>query len=159
MTTSPVSSPHAGRLPALRRGCGSTTSAGAGAMAGLAAWFGVTTASLLYLVNSYGPLGEHRDAGTFVGLVAGVVAGSVVFTATWWVARRSRLLLAAALSVLAVGGWVLMPAQVDVSESWVPQVNARSTCAGWSFRHYPPGTSDANTVVYCVGLEHPIADG
>jgi hypothetical protein len=41
----------------------------------------------------------------------------------------------------------------------VEQPNERSSCWGLTFSHYPPGTMDAASVVYCVGLKHPLPTG
>ena len=114
---------------------------------------------LLFLDNLYGPLGESHLAGTGAGLGSGAAAALVMFAVTWWVARRSRVALVAVLAVAAVAVVVLLPRQIDVSESWVPRPNERYACAGWTFRHYPPATYDASATTYCVGFERRIADG
>jgi hypothetical protein len=66
------------------------------------------------------------------------------------------VLLAGGLVGLAV---VAFPVQVDRHESFVERPNERSSCAGVTFTSYPPGTSDAPSVVYCVGLESPLPEG
>ncbi len=114
---------------------------------------------LLFFDNLYGPLGESRLAGTGAGLGSGAAAALVMFAVTWWVARWSRVALVAVLAVAAVAVVVLLPRQIDVSESWVPRPNERYACAGWTFRHYPPATYDASATTYCVGFERRIADG
>ena len=74
--------------------------------------------------------------------------------------RRSAAGVVALLVLLLTTGWVLLPRQVDVHESFIPRPNDRSSCTGWSFRHHPPGTFDASTRVYCVGLEtSPVLQG
>src|SRR6478735_8449934 len=60
------------------------------------------------------------------------------------------------LGMLAV---VAFPTRVDSHESFVERANERSSCLGATFRHYPPGTSDAASDVYCVGLERPLPAG
>ena len=115
---------------------------------------------LLYFDNYYGPLRNYPHLlGTIAGLCCGLLSGAAVFAFTWWIARRSRVLLIVLVGAVCVSAWVLLPRQIDVSESFMPQSNPRWTCTGWSFLHYPPDTSDANEITYCVGLEERIADG
>lgn len=114
---------------------------------------------LLFFDNLYSPLGESRLAGTGAGLGSGAAGALVMFAVTWWVARRSRVALVAVLVGAGVAVVVLLPRQIDVSESWVPRPNERFACAGWTFRHYPPATYDASATTYCVGFERRIADG
>ena len=97
--------------------------------------------------------------GEIAGLCCGFLAGATVSTFTWWVARRSRVLLIVLVGAVCASAWVLSPRQTDVSESFVPRSNQRWACTGWSFRHYPPDTFDAAETTYCVGLEGRIADG
>ena len=97
--------------------------------------------------------------GALTGLGCGAAAGAAVFACTFAVARRSRLLLVILLGVVCVASWVLLPRQIDVSESWVPQPSPRWSCTGWSFQHYPPGAQDASATRYCVGLEKRIPNG
>jgi hypothetical protein len=143
----------------LRGRCDPATSVRAGVVTGIAGFVVVASTSLLYFVNLYGPFAERAGLGGLAGLGCGVLSGAVVFTLTWWAARRSRLVLIVLLGVLGAAGWVLMPRQIDVLESWVNQPNPRWSCTGWSFPHYPPGTFDYHTSIYCVGLEERIADG
>jgi hypothetical protein len=119
----------------------------------------VTGSAMLMLDNLYGPFGESESAGFFAALGCGAVAGAVSFLAARWVAPRSRIGLVALLAGAVAFGWVLVPRQIDVTESFVPRVNERHACTGWTFRHYPPGTMDASAITYCVGLERRIADG
>ncbi|HLN76182.1 MAG TPA: hypothetical protein VK204_03995 [Nocardioidaceae bacterium] len=140
-------------------GCTRATATQIGAAVGWVTLAGVTIAGLLVFDNAYSPLGESRLAGISAASGAGVVAALASFAATRWVARRSRALLVSVLALATAAGWVLMPQKIDVSESWVPQPNARYACNGWTFRHYPPATFDASATVYCVGFEHRIADG
>ena len=130
-----------------------------GVVAGCVTLAAVTRVSALLLDNLYGPLGGSESAGTFAALGCAVVAAMAMFWVTRWMARRSRALLVVALAVATAAGWVLLPRQIDVTESWVPQPNERYSCTGWAFRHYPPGTFDADATTYCIGLEHRIADG
>jgi drug/metabolite transporter (DMT)-like permease len=118
-----------------------------------------TSAGVLYLNNLYGPFGDRGGLGTLVGLGCGAVAGVVVFVLARLVARRSRVALAVLVAAVCAAGWVLLPRQVDVSESWVPQPNPRWSCTGWSFQHYTPGTMDGSATHICVGLEKRISDG
>lgn len=140
-------------------GCTDTTATRLGLVAGGVTLAAVTRAASLGLLNLYGPLGDHPSVGTIAALGCGSAAALAMFALTRGVARRSRALLVVVLGVAAVAGWVLMPRQVDVSESWVPQPNQRYSCNGWTFRHYPPETFDASETTYCVGLERRIADG
>ena len=78
---------------------------------------------------------------------------------TQWVALRSTGALSVLLGAPPVGGVVLFPRQIDVSESWVPRPNERYACTGWEFRYYPPGTYDGSATTFCIGLERRIADG
>jgi hypothetical protein len=119
----------------------------------------VASAAGKLLVNLYGPLPESPFVGMLATLGLGVVAATVVYAGTRRLAAWSRGLLAAVLVVAAAAGWVLLPRQIDVTESWVPQPNERYSCTGWTFRHYPPETFDASATTYCIGLEHRIADG
>ena len=119
----------------------------------------VTGSATLLLDNLYGPFGESESAGFFAALGCGAVAGVVSFLAARWVAPRSRVGLVVLLAAAVAFGWVFVPRQIDVSESFVPRVNERHACTGWEFRHYPPGTMDGSAVTYCIGLERRIADG
>ena len=119
----------------------------------------VTGSATLVLDNLYGPFGESESAGVFAALGCGALTGLVGFLLARWVALRSRIGLVVLLAGAAVLGWVLVPRQIDVAESFVPRVNERHACTGWTFRHYPPGTMDGSATTYCVGLERRIADG
>ena len=144
----------------MRAGCDREPSGWASVVTGFVALWVAAATGLLYFDNMASPLHEYpRLVGKLAGLGCGSLAGASVFTLTWWVARRSRVLLVVLVGAVCVSGWVLLPRQVDVSESWVPQVNPRWACTGWSFRHYPPDTFDASDTIYCVGLETRIADG
>ena len=126
---------------------------GVGAVAVLVVFLGLNP----YLVNLYGPFGEHAAIGLLVSLACAAVVGVLVALATVALTRRSTwgvVVLLAALAALAV---VASPTQVDRHESFVEQPNERSSCLGLTFRHYPPGTFDAASEVYCVGLERPAA--
>lgn len=130
-----------------------------GRVAGVVAFFPVAYTAGLVLDNLYGPLGESEVAGGYAALGCAAAAALFVLAVVRWVARRSRtgclvLLLGAAAAV-----WVLLPRPIDVSESWRPRPNERYACTGWEFRHYPPGTMDASSTTYCIGLRHRIADG
>jgi hypothetical protein len=114
------------------------------------AWTG-----LLVLDNIYGPLGDATGAAYPLALAGGAVVGVGVHRACVRLARWSAAAVAGLLVLLVATGWVLLPRQVDVHESFVPQPNERSSCTGWSFRYYPPETFDASALVYCVGLETP----
>jgi len=138
MTTHSVPGKHA---TFLRAGCDRKTSAWASAVTGSVALWVTAASGLLYFDN------------------CGFLAGATVFTFTWWVARRSRVLLIVLVGAVCASAWVLLPRQIDVSESFFPRSNPRWACTGWSFRHYPPDTSDAAATTYCVGLEERIADG
>lgn len=125
----------------------------------LAAFWVVTWAAVLYLDNVYGPFGDHGGRGALTGLGCGVAAGAAVFAVTRGVARRSRAMLIVLLGLICVAGWVLLPRQIDVSESWIPRPNPRWSCTGWSFLHYQPGVQDGSATRYCVGLETRIPNG
>jgi hypothetical protein len=140
-------------------GCDREISAWASVVTGFVALLVAAASGLLYFDNLYGPLGEYPRFGALAGLGCGSLAGATVFTFTWWVARRSRVLLIVLVGAVCASGWVLLPRQVDVSESWVPRSNPRWACTGWSFRHYPPRTSDAADTTYCVGLEDMLRVG
>jgi hypothetical protein len=141
-------------MTATERACAVASAVSAGVVLLL-----VSAVGVLSLDNAYGPLAEHPRLGGLAGLGAGVLAGALVLALGWWAGRRSPLLLLALVVAVCASGWVLTPRRVDTSESFVPRPNARWSCTGWSFRHYPPETSDAATTTYCVGLERRIADG
>jgi hypothetical protein len=146
--------------PGLRRGGlpPRTSVVVAAAVAG-AAQLVVVPASFLVLDNLYGPLGDHPLLGRTAAVGCVLLAGAGLFALARSLARRSRAALVLAVGLLCVGGWSVAPRKVDVSESFVPVPNERWSCTGWSFEHYPPGTSDGNATRYCMGLERRIADG
>jgi len=157
MTTHSVPGKHA---TFLRAGCDRRTAVCASAVTGSVALWVATASGRLYFDNFYGPLRDSPHLlRVIAGLGCGLLAGAAVFTFTWWIARRSRLLLIMVVGVVCAGAWVLWPRQIDVSESWVPRSNPRWACTGWSFDYYPPDTYDANSITYCVGFEERIADG
>jgi hypothetical protein len=157
MTTHSVPERHA---TFLRAGCDRKTSGWASAVTGSVALLVTAASGLLYFDNLYGPLGDYPHLlGTLAGICCGFLAGATVFTFTWWVARRSRVLLIVLVGAVCASAWVLLPRQIDVSESFFPRSNPRWACTGWSFPHYPPDTFDAAATTYCVGLEERIADG
>jgi hypothetical protein len=142
-----------------RGGFGHVAAKRVGIVAGLGTLpFALRTASLL-LYNLYGPLGERPTAAMLAALACAVSAAFAMFLLARRLAPRSRPGLVAVLGVSVLAGTILLPRQVDVSESWVPQPNERYACSGWSFEHYPPETYDADATTYCIGLEHRIADG
>ncbi len=155
-----MDSPHGRRTTLLRAGCDRTTSALAGAVTGSVALWVTAASGLLYFDNFYGPFSDYpQRLGRIAGLGSGLLSGVMVFVLTWWVARRSRVLLIVLVGIVCACAWVLFPRQIDVSESFVPQSNARWACTGWSFVHYPPDTYDGDAITYCVGFEERIADG
>jgi drug/metabolite transporter (DMT)-like permease len=128
-----------------------------GAAAG--AFLLVLSPAWLALVNLYGPFEEARAPGALLALLAATLAGAAALVVVDRVARRSG---AGALAVVIVGvaaGVVLLPRPVDQHESFVPQVNERWSCTGWSFEYYPPGVMDGTGTTYCVGLESELPDG
>jgi hypothetical protein len=130
----------------------------AGLVAGGAA-LAVGAAGSVWLVNLEGPFGEHSSRGSLAALGVAVAAGVVTGATTAWLARRSLLALVLWVGVLLGAAVVLLPHRIDVSESFLPRPNQRSSCTGLTFRHYPPGTMDASTTTYCVGIEHPLPRG
>jgi len=128
---------------------------GVGAVALLVAFLAVA----LVLVNLEGPLGEHARLGLLASLATAAAVGVLVASATYAVARRSTWGLVALVGGLAALAVVAFPTRVDRHESFVEQPNERASCLGVTFRHYPPGTMDASSEVYCVGLERPLPAG
>ena len=112
-----------------------------------------------FLVNLEGPFGEHAALGMLTSLAIALAVGAGVALVTRWVAMRSTAGLVVLVGGLAALAVVAFPTQVDRHESFVERANERSTCVGVTFRHYPPGTFDAASEVYCVGLERPAPRG
>jgi uncharacterized membrane protein (UPF0136 family) len=110
-------------------------------------------------VNLEGPFGEHAVVGLLVSLAVAVAVGVLVTVATYAVARRSTWGLVATVGGLAAVAIVAFPTRIDRHESFVEQPNARSSCLGLTFTHYPPGTMDAASEIYCIGLERPAPAG
>jgi hypothetical protein len=129
--------------------------AGAGGIAFVVVFLGARLA----LVNAEGPFGEHAGLGTLATVGCALVAGGLVLGATYLLARRTAVGLFVVLGLLVGLAVVCFPTRVDVHESFVPRPNERSSCLGLEFRHYPPGTMDASSVDYCVGLERPLPPG
>lgn len=146
-------------VPALREGLVLHAARRVGLAAAIATALAVTWTGLLVLDNIYGPLGERTWAAYPLALAGGASVAVAVHRAVSLAAHRSAAAVAALLVLLLATGWVLLPRQVDVHESFEPQPNERSSCAGWSFRYYPPETFDASARVYCVGLETPLPPG
>ncbi len=119
----------------------------------------LTWTGLLVLDNVHGPLGDDTGAAAPLALVGAAAVAVAVHRSCVRLARRSAVAVAGLLVLLVATGWVLLPRQVDVHESFVPQPNERSSCTGWSFRYYPPETFDASALVYCIGLESPLPAG
>lgn len=111
------------------------------------------------LVNLEGPFGEHATLGLAASLAVALVVGAGVGLLAQAVGRRSTVGLVALVAGLAAAAFVAFPTPVDRHESFVEQPNERSSCLGLTFSHYPPGTMDAASVVYCVGLEQPLPTG
>jgi hypothetical protein len=142
-----------------RGGLPRANAAAAAGITGTVSWLLVQAAALLMLRNVYGPFGEAGARGTLAAFACSLLVGAAMAGLGYLVGRRSRAGLVVLLTALVATAWVLYPRQVDVTESFVDQPNPRWSCSGWSFTHYPPGTFDASSVTYCVGLEHRIADG
>ena len=111
------------------------------------------------LVNLHGPFGEHAAPGLLTAVVVALAVGAGTAVVTRAVAQRSTAALVVLLGGLAAVAVVAFPARIDRHESFVEQPNERSSCTGVTFRHYPPGTFDADSEVYCVGLERPLPPG
>jgi hypothetical protein len=111
------------------------------------------------LVNLDGPFGEHAVLGLLAALAVALAAGAGVAVLARAVAKRSTVALVALVAGLAATAFVAFPTPVDRHESFVEQPNERSSCLGLTFSHYPPGTMDAASEVYCVGLERPLPTG
>jgi hypothetical protein len=133
--------------------------------AGAAVGVGAVTALVVFLgfnpflVNLHGPFGEHAALGLFALLALAVGAGVLVAVAVHALAHRSTPGLVALVAGLAALAVVAFPTEVDRHESFVERPNERASCLGVTFRHYPPGTMDASSEVYCVGLERPLPAG
>lgn len=111
------------------------------------------------LVNLDGPFGKYAVLGLLASLAVALVVGAGVGLLTQAVAKRSAVALVALVAGLAATAFVAFPTPVDRHESFVERPNGRSSCWGLTFSHYPPGTMDGASVVYCVGLVHPLPTG
>jgi hypothetical protein len=112
-----------------------------------------------FLVNLEGPFGEHAALGMLTSLAVALAVGAGLALVTHRVAMRTTAGLVALVGGLAALAVVAFPTRVDRHESFVEQPNERSSCLGLAFTHYPPGTMDAASEVYCVGLERPAPAG
>lgn len=130
-----------------------------GLVAATGTFLAVAWTGLLVLDNLYGPLGDGTGAAYPLALAGGTALAVGVHQVCVRLARRSAAAALGLMVLLVATGWVLLPRQVDVHESFVPQPNERSSCTGWSFRHYPPDTFDASALVYCIGLESSLPAG
>lgn len=126
---------------------------------GAAGFLVVLVAAHLVLVNLEGPFGEHAGVGLLASVAAALVVGALLAVTTRAVGRRSRRAALGVAAALAVATVVLFPTPIDAHESFQESPNDRSSCRGVTFRHYPPGTMDGSTDVYCVGLEAPLPAG
>ena len=138
-----------------RSGAGTGLAAGVGAVALLVSFLAVDP----FLVNLEGPFGEHAGLGLLASLAVAATAGALVALATFAVARHSTWVLVLLVGCLAALAVVAFPTRVDSHESFVERANERSSCLGATFTHYPPGTMDAASEVYCVGFERPLPAG
>jgi hypothetical protein len=116
-------------------------------------------AARLVLLNLDGPFGEHALPALLTSLALSVVAGVALAALTAVLARRSRVAGVALVAALTAAVVVLFPTEIDRHESFVERPNERSACRGLTFDYYPPGTMDASSDVYCVGLEQPLPAG
>ena len=123
--------------------------------AAAAAWW-TGTVSLAYLVNTQGPMGEAGLGAVIAALAATVLAACAVFAGTSALTRRSTVAGIGCAVVVVAAAAVLAPTVVDRHHSFVDRPDRTATCTGWQFDHYPPGTSDAPELVYCVGVERPV---
>jgi hypothetical protein len=130
-----------------------------GMVAATVTFLAITWTGLLVLDNIYGPLGDDTAAAYPLALAGGAAVAVGVHRLCIRLACWSAAAVAGLLVLLAATGWVLLPRQVDVHESFVPQPNERSSCTGWSLRYYPPETFDASALAYCIGLESPLPAG
>jgi len=142
----------------LRGGFSQPTATLLGVAAGTVTFLLGTVVGRLVFENAYGPFGSFGPLGEFpavTGTVAAYGGGAVLalaaFASTRWLGRRSRARLLIYVVAAATVGWVLYPQRVDA-----PQLSERVTCTGVTFRFYPPETFDADSHIYCVGLEEPI---
>ena len=138
---------------------------GAGTPTGLAVAVGalgflvVFLAAQLALVNTLGPFGQAAGPGLLAALTLALVVGAVLGSVVRAVAMRSRWGLVALVAGLVGVVVVLFPTGIDRHESFRERANERSSCLGLTFSHYPPGTADGSSDVYCVGLERPLPAG
>ncbi len=129
-----------------------------GFVVGLVVFFVMRSALELYLVNVYGPYSDEPGHGSSMSLWFAALAASCVALVLVVAGRLTSLLLVPAL-VAVVACSSLYPDQIDQHESWVEEPNPRWSCRGFVFEYYPPGYSDYDSTVYCVGLETPRSDG
>ena len=127
----------------------------AGIAAAAAAWW-TGTVSWAYLVNTQGPMGEAALGATIVAVAATVLAACAVFVGTSALTRRSTVAGVGCAVVVVAAAAVLAPTVVNRHQSFVYSEDRTATCTGWQFDHYPPGTSDAAGLEYCVGVERPV---
>ncbi len=120
-----------------------------------AAWWTGSVASA-YLVNVYGPMSDAVTWAPVVVVAATLLVAVAALLTVRWVARRAAVLGACCAVAVVAAAWVLAPVVVDEGESFVEVPDRTATCTGWSFEHYPPQTSDADSLEYCVGVEHPV---
>ena len=78
----------------MRAGCDGKTSAWDSAVTGSVALLVTAASGLLYFDDVYGLFGYYSHLlSTIAGPCCGFLVGATVFTETWWVAHRSRVLL------------------------------------------------------------------
>lgn len=142
----------------LRGGFSQPTATLFGAAAGIATLVLGTVVGQLVFENAYGPFGTFGPwgelpaiVGTLAAYGSGAALGLAVFVSTRWLGQRSRVAFLIFVSVAATVAWVVYPQRLQA-----PQINERFTCKGVTFGFYPPHTSDATTVTYCVGLQEPV---
>ncbi len=136
------------------------TRTGGSTLAGAAIGFLVTApAAFLSLHNVMGPMDEPGNASWLAALGIALTGAVLLASAAHLAAARWFVPTVLTLGVVCLAGLVVQPSPIDVQESFVPRVNERSSCTGWSFTHYPPGVMDGSAVIYCVGFETPIAPG
>ena len=120
-----------------------------------AAWWAWAVSSA-YLVNTQGPMAGSTSWAPIIAVAVTGVAACAVFLGVGVVARRSGLAGGGCAAVVVAAAWVLAPTVVDRHQSFVDPPDRTATCSGWQFAHYPPDTSDAAGLEYCIGVEHPV---